>query len=148
MFFRAPDVSNPDDLYKLLTVCNNAGGLTPNKAKSVLYKALGETSEDFPEEWGDIPLAFTNAQQRAAAITVAGNGPSVAQNGGSDAGKKNTQPETKPAQNAQQGGPSVEEQLDGQIQKAAAANETELVAVMKEVRRLLADMKQEEGDAE
>lgn len=43
---------------------------------------------------------------------------------------------------------SVEEQLDGQIQKAAAANETELVAVMKEVRRLLADMKQEEGDAE
>ena len=50
VFFRAPDVSNPDDLYKLLTVCNNAGGLTPNKAKSVLYKALGETSEDFPEE--------------------------------------------------------------------------------------------------
>ena len=78
---------------------------------------------------------------------MAGNGPSVAQNGGSDAGKKN-QSETKPAQNAQQGGPSVEEQLDGQIQKAAAANETELVAVMKEVRRLLADMKQEEGDAE
>ncbi len=60
---------------------------------------------------------------------------------------ENAQPETKPAQNAQQGGPSVEEQLDGQIQKAAAANETELVAVMKEVRRLLADMKQEEGDA-
>ncbi len=148
VFFRAPDVSNPDDLYKLLTVCNNAGGLTPNKAKSVLYKALGETSEDFPEEWGDIPLAFTNAQQRAAAITVAGNGPSVAQNGGSDAGKENTQTEAKPAQNAQQGGPSVEEQLDGQIQKAAAANETELVAVMKEVRRLLSDMKQEEGDAE
>mgnify|MGYP000196097682 CR=1 FL=1 len=49
---------------------------------------------------------------------------------------------------AQQGEPSVEEQLDGQIQKAADANETELVAVMKEVRRLLADMKQEEGDAE
>ena len=148
VFFRAPDVSNPDDLYKLLTVCNNAGGLTPNKAKSVLYKALGETSEDFPEEWGDIPLAFTNAQQRAAAIAVTGNSPSVAQNGGSDAGKENTQPEAKPTQNAQQGGPSVEEQLDGQIQKAAAANETELVAVMKEVRRLLADMKQEEGDAE
>ena len=149
VFFRAPDVSNPDDLYKLLTVCNNAGGLTPNKAKSVLYKALGETSEDFPEEWGDIPLAFTNAQQRAAAaITVAGNSPSVAQNDGSDAGKENTQPEAKPTQNAQQGEPSVEEQLDGQIQKAADANETELVAVMKEVRRLLADMKQEEGDAE
>ena len=69
----------------------------------------------------------------------------MAQNGGSGAGKENTQPEAKPTQNAQQGEPSVEEQLDGQIQKAAAANETELVAVMKEVRRLLADMKQEEG---
>ena len=148
VFFRAPDVSNPDDLYKLLTVCNNAGGLTPNKAKSVLYKALGETSEDFPEEWGDVPLAFTNAQQRAAALAAAGNSPSVAQNGSSDAGKENAQTEAKPTQNAQQGEPSVEEQLDGQIQKAAAANETELVAVMKEVRRLLADMKQEEGDAE
>lgn len=148
VFFRAPDVSNPDDLYKLLTVCNNAGGLTPNKAKSVLYKALGETSEDFPEEWGDIPLAFMNAQQRAASTAVAGNSPNVAQNGSSVTGKEHTQPETKLAQNAQQGGPSVEEQLDGQIQKAAAANETELVAVMKEVRRLLVDMKQEEGDAE
>ena len=40
--------SNPDDLYKLLTVCNNAGGLTPNKAKSVLYKALGETRRTSP----------------------------------------------------------------------------------------------------
>lgn len=148
MFFRAPDVSNPDDLYKLLTVCNNAGGLTPNKAKSILYKALGETSEDFPEEWGDIPLAFTNAQQRTAALAVAGNSPSVAQNGSSSTGKENTQPEEKAAQNAPQGAPSVEEQLEGQIQKAAAANETELVAVMKEVRRLLVDMKQEEGDAE
>lgn len=148
VFFRAPDVSNPDDLYKLLTVCNNAGGLTPNKAKSVLYKALGETSEDFPEEWGDIPLAFTNAQQRAAATAVAGNIPSVAQNGSSVTGKENTQPEGEASQNARQGAPSVEEQLDGQIQKAAAANETEIVAVMKEVRRLLADMKQEEGDAE
>lgn len=72
----------------------------------------------------------------------------MAQNGSSSTGKENTQPEGKTAQNAPQGTPSVEEQLEGQIQKAAAANETELVAVMKEVRRLLVDMKQEEGDAE
>lgn len=31
-YFLEPDISNPDDLYKLLTVANNAGGLTPNKA--------------------------------------------------------------------------------------------------------------------
>ena len=89
-----------------------------------------------------------NAQQRAAATAVAGNSPNVAQNGSSVTGKENTQTEGEASQNARQGSPSVEEQLDGQIQKAAAANETEIVAVMKEVRRLLADMKQEEGDAE
>lgn len=55
-YFLEPDVTNPDDLYKMLNVANNAGGLTPNKAKEVLYKAFGETSEDFEEEWGDIPI--------------------------------------------------------------------------------------------
>ncbi len=32
VYFKEPDISNPDDLFKLLSVCNNAGGLTPNKA--------------------------------------------------------------------------------------------------------------------
>lgn len=66
-FFLEPDVSNPDDLYKLLTVCNNAGGLTPNKAKEIALKALGETSEDYPEEWGDIPIAYQKIQGGAGA---------------------------------------------------------------------------------
>ena len=57
-FFREPDISNPDDLYKLMSVTNNAGGLTPNKAKELLYKNLGETSDDFEEDWGNIPLAY------------------------------------------------------------------------------------------
>lgn len=61
-FFLEPDISNPDDLYKLLTVCNNAGGITPNKAKEIALKSLGETSEDYPEEWGDIPLAYQKTQ--------------------------------------------------------------------------------------
>ena len=55
-YFLAPDLTNPDDLYKILTVGNNAGGLTPNKAKDVVYRMLGETSEDYEEEWGNIPL--------------------------------------------------------------------------------------------
>lgn len=55
-YFLAPNITNPDDLYKILTVSNNAGGLTPNKAKDVVYRMLGETSEDYEEEWGDIPL--------------------------------------------------------------------------------------------
>ena len=61
-FFLAPDITNPDDLYKLLSVANQAGGLTPNKAKELVYKATGEVSEDYPEEWGDIPIAYTKTQ--------------------------------------------------------------------------------------
>ncbi len=61
-YFLEPDISNPDDLYKLLTVANNAGGLTPNKAKQLVYKAYGETAENYNGEWGDIPLAYNKSQ--------------------------------------------------------------------------------------
>ena len=61
-YFLEPDISNPDDLHKLLTVCNNAGGVTPNFAKRIIYEAYGEVSEDYPEEWGDKPLAYQKTQ--------------------------------------------------------------------------------------
>ncbi len=35
-YFLEPDISNPDDLAKILTIANQAGGLTPNKAKMLL----------------------------------------------------------------------------------------------------------------
>lgn len=62
VFFRAPDITNPDDLAKMLGVVNAAGGLTPNKAKDILFKALGETSEDYEEDWGNTPLAYAKTQ--------------------------------------------------------------------------------------
>lgn len=65
-YFLAPDISNPDDLTKILTICNAAGGLTPNKAKQIALEALGEVSEDFPEEWGDVPLSVSQSQQAAS----------------------------------------------------------------------------------
>lgn len=58
-YFREPDITNPDDLYKILNVCSNAGGLTPNKAKEVAYNALGEVSDDYEGEWANIPLAYS-----------------------------------------------------------------------------------------
>lgn len=61
-YFLEPDISNPDDLYKLLTVANNAGGVTPNFAKRIIYEAYGEVAEDYPSEWGDTPLALNKAQ--------------------------------------------------------------------------------------
>lgn len=58
-YFLEPDISNPDDLVKVLQICNTAGGLTPNKAKQIAYEALGEVSEDYEDDWGNIPLVYS-----------------------------------------------------------------------------------------
>lgn len=69
-YFLEPNITNPDDLYKLLTVANNAGGLTPNKAKEIVYNAFGETSEDYPDEWGNIPLAYNKTQNSGTSFDL------------------------------------------------------------------------------
>lgn len=100
-----PDISNPDDLYKLLTVCNSAGGLTPNRAKQIIYEAYGEVSEDYEGDWGNVPLNYSRTQQ-----------------GGSDL-ESNIEQLTM--------------SLQQQIVKAANNKDDEIVAVMKEVKRIL-----------
>lgn len=71
-YFLEPDITNPDDLYKLLTVANNAGGLTPNFAKRIIYEAYGEQAEDYPDEWGDIPLAYSKTQGGSTGLDLGG----------------------------------------------------------------------------
>ena len=102
-YFLEPDITNPDDLFKLLTVANNAGGLTPNKAKQIAYEAFGEVSEDYPDEWGDVPLAYTKTQGSGAALNV----------------------------------PTLAAELQKQITKATARNDDAVVAVLKEVKKVL-----------
>ena len=109
VYFLEPDISNPDDLFKILTICNNAGGLTPNKARGIAAEALGEKAEDFTEDWGEVPLAVAARQSQAAAA----------------------------AQSAGSVSPGVMSQLSAQIAKAANDKQDELVAIMKQVRALL-----------
>ena len=105
--FKEPDIINPDDSYKILTVAEKAGGQSPNKAKQVAYHALGESSDDYRGEWGEVPLAVSN-------------------------------------QLAQQ-----EHQLDNQIQKAVENREPdEMIVVMKEVRKLLSNIRKQVGDGQ
>lgn len=110
-YFLEPDITNPDDLYKLLTVANNAGGVTQNFAKRIIYEAFGEQAEDYPEEWGDTPLSYSKSQGGGAAQ-------------GFDIGQ-------------------LTMGLQQQIEKAASSHDDAVVAVMKEVKRLL--MKMEKG---
>ena len=143
-YLREPDITNPDDLFKILTVCNNAGGLSPNKAKAIAYDALGETAENFEGEWGDIPLAVMR-EQNTAALGMGAGAARMTQAASSGQGNKNTPPASNTAQNGEQSaagegenpGGTLDEQLAAQIEKAAAAKQDEVVAVMKEVRRLL-----------
>ena len=110
-YFLEPDISNPDDLQKLLTVANSAGGLTPNMAKRIVYEAMGEDAEDYPENpeeaaWGDIPLAYKNQQASGATFDLGG----------------------------------ITMSLQRQIEKAATQHDDAVVAVMKEVRAMLQKM--------
>lgn len=108
-YFLKPDTSNPEDLYKLLTVCNSAGGLTPNKAKQIIYEAFGEVSEDYPEEWGNTPLIYSKFQGGGKGLDF----------------------------------DSLTMNLQKQIEKAAGQHDDTVVAVMKEVKRLLLKMDKE-----
>lgn len=64
-YFLEPDISNPDDLVKILQACTAAGGVTPNKAKQIVFEALGEVAEDYDGEWGEIPLAYSKGSTAA-----------------------------------------------------------------------------------
>lgn len=108
-YFLEPNISNPDDLYKLLTICNNAGGLTPNKAKQIVYEAYGEVAENYPDEWGNIPLVYSKAQNSNTGFDLS----------------------------------TLTMSLQKQIEKAAEQKDDTIVAVMKEVKRLL--MKMDKG---
>lgn len=117
-YFLEPDISNPDDLQKLLTAASAAGGLTPNVAKRIVYEAIGETAEDYPENpeeasWADIPLAYKNQASTSGTMFDLGG---------------------------------ITMSLQRQIEKAAAQQDDAVVAVMKEVRRLLEKMQEEQSN--
>ena len=110
VYFMEPDISNPDDLYRMLTAANNAGGVTPNFAHELICEMTGKPSEDFQGEWGEVPVA-------------------VLKNKGTNINYTD-----------------VVQQLSGQIAKAQEKQEPdEIVAVMKEVRRVLMDIKKQAG---
>ncbi len=132
VYFKEPNISNPDDLSKVLTVANQAGGLTPNKAKDIIFNLLGETSEPYPEEWGDVPLVVQQAQKPEEAL------------GSPTGAETDILPEVPGEEPADQPAPDtaaidqlLQASLEKQIAKATVNHDDEIVAVLKEVRALL-----------
>lgn len=120
--FNDPDITNPDDIQKILNITERAGGLTPNLAKEVTYNTLGKDGcEDYDGEWGDVPLQYVKASSEAR-----------------------MQEQYAPANDDSNKEKAVSEeeikQVDEQIQKALGNHDMEVVAVMKEVRKMLIEM--------
>ncbi len=60
VYFKAPEITNPDDMAKLLAIAEKAGGITPNLAHEIALSTMGKTAEDYTEEWGDIPVVLSS----------------------------------------------------------------------------------------
>lgn len=113
--FDDPDITNPDDIQKILNITERAGGLTPNLAKEVTYNTLGKDGcEDYEGDWGDVPLQYMKASMETRTDE------------GSRQVMKVSDGELK--------------QMDEQIGKAQGNHDTEVVAVMREIRKMLIEM--------
>ena len=132
-YFKTPNISNPDDLYKLMTIANAAGGLTPNKSKELLYESLGETSEDYEGDWGNIPMALIS--RMTGTQMPAGQVESL---------------EAPAAPGAQQDDVTEDpmDSLNKMVAKAAADHEDQILSVLKEIRRQLEEAMVYEDNAE
>lgn len=113
VFFEAPDITNPEDIQKILNVTERAGGITPNVAKELTYKTLGKDGcEDYDGEWGDIPIQYIRISQAQAQQL----------------------PPSEPVTE------NTIKQLDGQIEQAT---DDEVVSVMKQIRKALVEYKKD-----
>ena len=60
--FDAPDITNPDDVAKIIGVTANTGGLTLNDSRELTAKTLGKEAEPYSDNIGNLPLALINTQ--------------------------------------------------------------------------------------
>lgn len=63
--FRAPDITNPEDMEKILNIAQQAGGITPNDGRELLHKVTGKTAEPYKGDWANLPLVYQNIAQTA-----------------------------------------------------------------------------------
>ncbi len=99
--FDEPDITNPDDLQKILNITERAGGMTMNDARDLTGKVLNKQVENYPDEIGNQSLQYMKGTSLNQTNDIAA-------------------------------------QIEKQITKATADQASpEVVAIMKEVRRML-----------
>ena len=140
--FDEPDITNPDDIQKILNITERAGGMTPNTAKELTYEVLGKDGcEDYEGDWGDIPLTYTKTllQSQQADFGAAPLGNLQTQGKGPVGQMREPQKEKKAVTDEEI------EQFDGQIQKAAVYD-VDIVPVMLEIRKALKEYQEKVGE--
>lgn len=58
--FRAPDITNPDDMEKIFNAAHQAGGVTPNDGREILHKVFGKIAEPYEGDWANYPIQYQN----------------------------------------------------------------------------------------
>ncbi len=158
--FDAPDMTNPDDIFRILSVTEKAGGLTMNDAREIARKTIGKEAEEYPGEFdmtdiGNVPLAAINAMTALREYGVKKEEPSFPPDntsgnkpfdGDMQEGADEVDQNLDSSGNGPVAGDSINSQLDGQIEKAMRNHDDEIVAVMKEVRRMLRSMQGGDGN--
>lgn len=158
-----PDITNPDDMMKLLNISERAGGLTLNEAKELTAEVLGKEAEAYPgafnmDDIGNVPLAllskmpamYNYGSEQADLSGVDGRLRTALQAANNLSGG-NIATDNRPDGEMEEGADDVDldldnskkrttEQLDNQINKAADNGDVEVVAIMKEVRKLLTEI--------
>ena len=117
--FRAPDITNPDDQSKILNIVERAGGMTPNEAHQLAATMMGDTAEDYAGDWADVPLAVQKVQNEKASDSAS------------------NEPVT----------PEVMEQVDQKVTDAEISGNDELIAVMRQVRKALVELTENQTSA-
>lgn len=160
--FAEPDITNPDDMMKLLNISERAGGMTLNEAKELTATVLGKEAENYPdsfnmEDIGNVPLALISKMPALSNYGTAQNNlegvderlRSALQATDNLVDRDNLK--NRPDADVEDESKDVDldlnnskikttEQLENQINKAANNGDVEVVAIMKEVRRLLTEM--------
>lgn len=139
--FDDPDITNPDDIQKMLNITERAGGLTPNIAKALTYEVLGKDGcEDYAGGWGDIPLAYAKTFPQSQQTGLEAEPLEMPEQDNEPVSQKR---EPQRAKKVVTDGEL--EQLDGQIQKAVAMD-VDIVPVMLEIRKALKGYREKEGE--
>lgn len=130
--FDEPDITNPDDIQKMLSILERAGGISPNMAKEKAFEVLGkEGCEDYPEEWGNVPLALTRN-------AISSGLPDVQYENGKGGKNAPTGQNTEPKEQKISVSDDELKAFDKQIKKAEE-NDGDIVSIMKEIRKALAE---------